>query len=97
MKPANETQRAELRVAPHYAQGQEEDGYYCYQKGWVIEARMPVTRGDAIYTYQKETYPLDQPERADSRIETLCGSPANGFWCNITDDSEDWMLTGASY
>jgi len=90
--------RVELLTQPHYAQGYDEDGnVYDFQKGWVIVARRPVHRGDAIYTYQKQVFGIDEWEKAEAAIDLLCGSPSNGFWTTIDPDSEDWMLTGASY
>jgi hypothetical protein len=97
MKTANETERAELRLAPHWAQGENEDGFYDYQKGWVIEARLPTRSGDAIFTNQQKTFGLDETGKAENFIESLCGNPSNGFWCTIDENSADWLLTGTSY
>lgn len=96
-------ERGELRVAPLWAQGWNEEGSYDFQKGWVIEARVPRQKGDAFYTYQAKTFRMDEERLAEREIERLCGRVSNAYWCNIEigpDDGRDigdWMITGASY
>jgi len=89
--------KSELRTAPHWAQGWSEDGPYDYQKGWVVEARTPCEYGDSIYTYQKRFFSMGEYNEAEDLIDSLCGNYSNAFWCNIDTESDDWMLTGASY
>ena len=93
-------ERAELRVSPHFVQVAGEEGFYDAQRGYQIEARIPVAlprgrHGDAHYTYQGV---FSTEAEADAELERLCGAPSNGFHADIDTESDpQWLFTGASY